>query len=57
MSFETDLTEDEIRDEVFRAMDGKVDNPDRFRGMSYEDGIIYALEWILGDLDGKPMDD
>ena len=29
----------------------------KFPGMSYEDGIKYAIDWILGDCDIHPMND
>jgi hypothetical protein len=29
----------------------------RWRGMSYEDGVIAAIEWMRGDRDESPMAD
>jgi len=33
------------------------DNGSKFPGMSYEDGVIAALEWVLGIVSTKPMDE
>jgi len=27
------------------------------RGMTYEQGVKYALQWILGDEEEKPLED
>lgn len=45
-------SEKEIRDQLDIALDSN-----KFKGMSYEDGVVYALEWVLGIRQSKPMDD
>jgi hypothetical protein len=46
-------TEQEIRDQIDKAsVDESI-----FYGMTYEEGIKAALEWVLGDIDAKPMDE
>ncbi|HLO91535.1 MAG TPA: hypothetical protein VK172_10265 [Lentimicrobium sp.] len=49
-------TEKEIDEQISRAMIG-VNNGTKYAGMSYEDGVRYALEWVVGDSDEKPMED
>jgi len=29
----------------------------RFHGMTYEEGVRNAIEWLLGDIDDNPMED
>ena len=47
----TERSEIEIRNQIDLANDPK------FFGMSYEDGVKAALEWVLGDCEEKPMDE
>lgn len=49
-------TEDEMYDEIDRATE-KQENGEGFGGMSYEDGVKAALDWAMGNIDEKPMDD
>lgn len=49
-------TEEEINEQIDLAMEGREDGTN-FAGMSYEDGVITALEWLNGDCDEKPMDE
>lgn len=49
-------TETEMYDEIDRANEA-IDNGGKFNGMSYEDGIKEALEWVMGNTLDKPMDD
>lgn len=32
-------------------------NGSKFPGMTYEDGIIAMLEWLVGERDEEPMED
>jgi hypothetical protein len=32
------------------------DNGSHYSGMSYEDGIQSAINWLIGDTDDSPMD-
>ena len=47
---------DEIYEQVDKASEAR-NKGSRFGGMSYEDGIIAALEWAVGDSEVKPMDE
>jgi len=49
-------TKDEMYDQIDIATE-KQESGEGFSGMSYEDGVKAALEWAMGDTDGKPMDD
>jgi hypothetical protein len=48
-------TEDEIKEQIDVAEDESM-NGTKFPGMSYEDGIIEALNWVLEIYEDKPMD-
>jgi len=49
-------TEEEAYEQIDRANDN-IESGEGFHGLSYEDGVKAALEWFLGDVDVKPMDD
>lgn len=44
-------------EEIYEQMDEASTNRGNYFGMSYEDGVIAALEWAVGDTDVKPMDE
>jgi hypothetical protein len=52
-------TPDEIRAEVNKVLEWKDANGSRskFSGMTYEDGVLNALDWVNGDIDDSPMED
>lgn len=45
-----------MHDQIDKASE-KQENGEGFAGMSYEEGVKAALEWAMGDIDDKPMDD
>lgn len=45
----------EIENELQEARDHEFSSA--FPGMTYEQGVIAALEWVLGENDTKPMED
>lgn len=48
---------DEIEAEVMEAIESKERHGgSQWRGMSYEDGVRAALDWVLGDDDQAPME-
>jgi len=49
-------TKDEMYDQIDIATE-KQESGEGFGGMSYEDGVKAALEWAMGDVDDKPIDD
>jgi len=48
-------SDDEIHAEIDKASESE-ENGGTFSGMSYEQGVKYALEWVVGDMEEKPMD-
>jgi len=50
-------TKQEIEDEVDRAYDMISDGGSKWPGMSYEDGVIAALLWVLETNGDRPMDE
>jgi len=49
-------TENEINEQLDMAFE-KRDNGNGFYGMTYEEGVIAALDWVRGNIDEKPMDE
>jgi hypothetical protein len=48
--------EDEIRDQMNEAADhASSGKRSKWPGMSYEDGVLAALSWALGDEETPPM--
>jgi hypothetical protein len=54
---EINKTEDEIFAVLDKAMESQAKERDRFSGMTYQEGIINALDWILGRADDPPLED
>lgn len=50
-------TEDEILSVLDEAQENTSSGKSKYSGMSYEDGVIAALDWILGRSDVQPMED
>ena len=44
-------TDEEIQDEADKATDIHRNEESKLRGMTYEEGVAAALEWVLGDSD------
>jgi hypothetical protein len=49
-------TKREIEDQIAETFD-QMENGTRWPGMSYEEGVRNALDWVIGNTDTKPMDD
>jgi hypothetical protein len=47
-------TEEEIHEQIDKALD-RIDFEGRFQGMTYEEGVAYALKWVIGEIDEAPM--
>lgn len=43
--------------EIENVIGDTMENPDKFPGMSYTDGVSAALRWVLGETDEYPMED
>jgi hypothetical protein len=44
-------------DEVLNKCADAMDHGSMFHGMSYEEGIHQAIQWLLGHYEENPMDD
>lgn len=42
-------TENEINDVLNACMEAENDGHSKYPGMSYEQGVKYAIEWMTGD--------
>lgn len=48
---------DEISEMIQKAMDSRdQDGGSPLFGMSYEEGVIAALDWVTGNMDEPPME-
>jgi hypothetical protein len=50
-------TEDEISAALDKATKSQTKERGRYFGMTYQEGIINALDWILGLVDDPPLDE
>jgi hypothetical protein len=50
-------TSEEVDSVINQAADQIIRGCSKFSGMSYEEGVRTALEWITGDIDDDPMND
>lgn len=50
-------SEDEINDQLDKAIESADTNGSQWPGMSYEQGVQAALRWVTGDEDTGPMDE
>ena len=50
-------TSDEVN-EVLNAVAVKINQGcSKFPGMTYEEGVRAAIDWLVGDIDDNPMED
>jgi hypothetical protein len=47
-------TDEEIEDLLDKVVDS-FNNGTNFPGMSYEQGIMYAIQWLTGQSDDNPL--
>ena len=52
----TMVTNDEIRDQLERATQAE-HKPTKYPGMTYEQGVLYALRWVTGLTAEEPIED
>ena len=52
----TTKTENEIYDVIDQATEIVSEEGTKCAGMSYEDGVIAALEWVIGRTDNSPVE-
>jgi hypothetical protein len=50
-------TQAEIDDLYYAARDTVDTGKTKFSGMTYEEGIVNAIEWLQGEYDGHPYKD
>jgi len=48
---------EEIDEQIRRAREQIDAGRTTVRGMSYEEGVVAGIEWVLGEIDDKPMED
>ena len=57
MMYEVKRSEDEINDVLNKCDDREDSGGSGWLGMSYEQGVAYAIRWITGQTEDNPMDD
>jgi hypothetical protein len=50
-------TPGEVQDQIDEAADSMAEGGSRWPGMSYEEGVLAALRWLVGESFQKPMED
>lgn len=53
----TERTDAEIDDVLNKAIEKVDEGASSWPGMTYEEGVYNAIQWILGDSDSHPMED
>lgn len=51
------ITREEVEAQIDLATERINSGENCMVGMSYEEGVKYALEWILGEIEDKPIED
>ncbi|QJD53287.1 hypothetical protein SEA_TEMPO_65 [Microbacterium phage Tempo] len=54
---DSNITEEQVDDAINTAYELKDEVGSKWPGMSYEDGVIAALEWIKGDREENPFEE
>lgn len=49
-------TEEEINDLLNKCVDAEDTGESKYPGMTYEQGIKAAIEWLTGNTDDNPLD-
>lgn len=49
-------TEEEINDLLNKCAESEDTGESKYPGMTYEQGIKAAIEWLTGDTDDNPLD-
>ena len=52
-----EVTEDQIDDVISEAYEIKDTVGTKWRGMTYEDGVTAALEWVTGNREESPFEE
>ena len=55
--YRIERTDEEINDVLDACMDQEGKGGSRWPGMTYEDGVSEAIQWIIGQTEGNPMQD
>lgn len=48
---------EEVQQQMDEAGAKVAEGGSQYPAMSYEEGVDYALRWVLGETEDKPMDD
>jgi len=48
---------EEINDVLNRCNEKVAEGGSRFFGMTYEQGVIAGIDWLIGNCEGHPYDD
>lgn len=48
-------TREEVNEQIDKAQQS-IESGEGYHGMSYEEGVKAALEWVMGDIEEKPIE-
>ena len=54
--YELERSDKEINDLIEKCYEQSKRGTTKYRGMTYEDGVRAALDWVTGQDDANPMD-
>ncbi len=57
MSYEIVKSDEEINDLIQRCMDAESAGTTKYFGLTYEQGVKSALDWVTGNDDIHPLDE
>jgi len=52
-----DINSKEVGDVLDEASDLRNEGETKYAGLSYEDGVVSAIEWLRGFTDSNPMEE
>ena len=57
MPYEIVKSDEEINDLIQRCMDAEAKGTTKYFGLTYEQGVKVALDWVTGNDDIHPLDE
>lgn len=56
-SYAIERSNEEIDEALGICIDAEAEGTSQYPGMTYEDGVKAALEWVIGETDEPPFDE
>lgn len=55
MSYNIEVTEEEIDNVVDKCTEQRAKGGSKWHGMTYEEGVLAALDWVTGNSEDNPI--